>query len=117
MGDWTPDIDDVLNNIRINSLLLANKHKARYFELKDSLKWYRLPVIVLNGANSIISVKRQGVPRSRSGPMGPRGYLHSVPVPSFIIRKPPKGVGSGVYLKYCRAGGSVRGPFLGSFSF
>ena len=24
--------------------------------------------------------------------MGPRGYLHSVPVPSFNIRKPPKGV-------------------------
>ena len=59
MGDWTPDIDDVLNNIRINSLLLANKHRARYFELKDSLKWYRLPVIVLNGANSIISVGLQ----------------------------------------------------------
>ena len=36
---------------------------------------------------------RQGVPRNRSGPMGPRGYLHSVPVPSFNIRKPPKGVG------------------------
>lgn len=59
MSDWTPDIDDVLNNIRINSLLLANKHKVRYFELKDSLKWYRLPVIVLNGANSIISVGLQ----------------------------------------------------------
>ena len=57
--DWTQDIDNVLNNIRVNALLLATKHKTRYFELKDSLKWYRLPVIVLNGANSIISVGLQ----------------------------------------------------------
>lgn len=57
--DWSQDIDDVLNSIRINALLLANKHRVRYFELRDSLKWYRLPVIVLNGANSIISVGLQ----------------------------------------------------------
>ena len=57
--DWTTDIDSVLDAIRINSLLLANKHKTRYFELRDSLKWYRLPVIVLNGVNSIISVRLQ----------------------------------------------------------
>ena len=57
--DWTTDIDSVLDAIRINALLLSNKHKARYFELRDSLKWYRLPVIVLNGANSIISVGLQ----------------------------------------------------------
>jgi hypothetical protein len=57
--DWTTDIDSVLDAIRINSLLLANKHKTRYFELRDSLKWYRLPVIVLNGVNSIISVGLQ----------------------------------------------------------
>ena len=41
---------------------------------------------------SSVTYIRQGVPRSRSGPVGPRGYLHSVPVPSFNIRKPPKGV-------------------------
>ena len=40
---------------------------------------------------SSVTYIRQGVPRSRSGPVGPRGYLHSVPVPSFNIRKPPKG--------------------------
>ena len=57
--DWTDDIDDVLDKIRINSHVLAHKHKIRYFELKDSLKWYRLPVIILNGLNSIISVGLQ----------------------------------------------------------
>lgn len=56
---WTPDIDTLLNNIRVNCLLLCKAHKKRYFENRDRLKWYRLPVIVLNGANSIISVGLQ----------------------------------------------------------
>jgi len=57
--DWTDDIDIVLNNIRINCILLSKSHKRRYFELKDRLKYFRVPVIVLNGANSIISVGLQ----------------------------------------------------------
>ena len=57
--DWTDDIDEVLNNIRINCVLLSKLHKQRYFELKSTLKYYRLPVIILNGANSIIAVGLQ----------------------------------------------------------
>ena len=57
--DWTDDIDEVLNNIRINCVLLSKLHKHRYFELKSTLKYYRLPVIILNGANSIIAVGLQ----------------------------------------------------------
>ena len=59
MTTWTDDIDSVLNNIRINCVLLTKLHKQRYFELKSTLKYYRLPVIILNGANSIIAVGLQ----------------------------------------------------------
>jgi hypothetical protein len=38
---------------------LSSKHKARYFSLSNSIKWYRLPVIILSGANSIIAVGLQ----------------------------------------------------------
>jgi hypothetical protein len=58
-NDWTEDIDQVLGNIRINCIILSKAHKERYFALKDTLKWYRLPVIILNGANSIIAVGLQ----------------------------------------------------------
>jgi hypothetical protein len=58
-ASWTNDIDNLLNNIRINCLFLCKAHKKRYFTNKDRLIWYRLPVIVLNGANSIISVGLQ----------------------------------------------------------
>ena len=59
MTTWTDDIDAVLNNIRINCVILTKLHKQRYFELKSTLKYYRLPVIILNGANSIIAVGLQ----------------------------------------------------------
>jgi len=58
-NDWNDDIEKVLNNIRVNALYLSNKHKSRYFSLSNSIKWYRLPVIILSGANSIVSVGLQ----------------------------------------------------------
>jgi len=58
-NDWNRDIEKVLDNIRINSLYLSIKHKGRYFNLSNSIKWYRLPVIILSGANSIVSVGLQ----------------------------------------------------------
>ena len=59
MTDWSDDIDKVLNNIRINCVILSNLHKQRYFELQSSLKYYRMPVIILNGINSIFAVGLQ----------------------------------------------------------
>ena len=54
--EWTTDIESVLENIRINCVLLANEHKKNYFALKYILQFFRLPVIVLSGLNSIISI-------------------------------------------------------------
>lgn len=56
---WTDDIEKILENIRINSVLISNEHKRKFFILKENLKYYRLPVIVLSGVNSIISVGLQ----------------------------------------------------------
>jgi hypothetical protein len=56
MSDWTPDIESVLEQIRINSVILSKQHKTRYFYLIETLKYFRLPVIMLSSINSIISV-------------------------------------------------------------
>jgi len=58
-NDWTEDIESVLESIRTNCVLLSKEHKYRYFALKENLKYYRLPVIVLSGINSIVSVGLQ----------------------------------------------------------
>lgn len=57
--DWTPDIENVLDNIRINSAILSTEHKNKYFQLKEILRYFRLPVIIISGINSIVSVGLQ----------------------------------------------------------
>lgn len=56
MCDWTQDIESVLEHIRINSVLLSKEHKKRYFYLNEILRYFRLPVIIISGINSICSV-------------------------------------------------------------
>lgn len=55
-NDWTPDIEIVLEHIRQNCVVLSNEHKTQYFYLKYILQFFRLPVIIISGVNSIISV-------------------------------------------------------------
>jgi hypothetical protein len=59
MNDWTDDIELVLENIRLNCVLLSNEHKIQYINLKENLKYFRLPIIIISGINSIFSVGLQ----------------------------------------------------------
>lgn len=54
--DWTTDIEKVLENFRINCVILSKEHKRRYLYLKHLLLYFRLPVIIISGINSVISV-------------------------------------------------------------
>jgi hypothetical protein len=56
---FTDDIEIILENIRINSILLSKEHKKAYIVLKDTLKYYRLPVIIISALNSVISIGAQ----------------------------------------------------------
>ena len=56
---WTSDIEMILENIRINSVILSKQHKKRYISLKNLLKYYRLPVIVISAFNSVIAIGAQ----------------------------------------------------------
>jgi len=58
-NDWSQDIETILENIRVNAVLLSKEHSKSYFNLKNNLQYYRLPVIILSGLNSIISVGTQ----------------------------------------------------------
>ncbi len=58
-NDWTKDIENILENIRVNAGIMSREHKQRYFKLRENLKFYRMPVIVLSGMNSIFSVGLQ----------------------------------------------------------
>ena len=58
-NDWTEDIENVLEKIRKNSSILSEEHKHTYFRLKNTLQYFRLPLIVISGINSVISVGMQ----------------------------------------------------------
>jgi len=53
---WSDDIELILNNIRINSILFSNYHKEKYYKYKSYLKYFKLPLIVLSSITSIASV-------------------------------------------------------------
>lgn len=57
--DWTTDIESMLENIRLNCVLLSKEHKKQFFYLKHVLQYFRLPQIILSGINSILSVGLQ----------------------------------------------------------
>lgn len=56
---WTHDVEFVLDQIRENSMNLANIHKKRYTELKSILKYFRIPTIIFSACNVFASVGLQ----------------------------------------------------------
>jgi hypothetical protein len=56
MSDWKPDIEGILEKIRLNSVVLNEHHKERYYHYKSYLKFFKLPLIVLSSVNSIVAV-------------------------------------------------------------
>ena len=53
---WTHDIEIILNKLRFKSLLLSKFHKTSYFKYHNLLKYFRIPVILLSGLNSVFNV-------------------------------------------------------------
>lgn len=54
--EWSSDIEDLLENIRLNCGVMSKYYKKRYMELKDLLKYYRIPLIILGSVNSVFAV-------------------------------------------------------------
>lgn len=53
------DIDGVLNRIRHNSVAQSLNHKKTYLALKERLKWFKIPIILLSALNSVFSIGLQ----------------------------------------------------------
>ena len=53
---WTGDIEQILNDLRVNSVYLSNFHKKRYFYYKKVATCFKLPTILVSAAASVVSV-------------------------------------------------------------
>lgn len=54
--NWSDDIENILENIRINSKNLSEHHKRCYYTYKNMLKYFKIPIIILTSITSVISV-------------------------------------------------------------
>lgn len=59
INDWTSDIEEILEKIRVNSSTMCEFHKSNYYRAKSLLKFFKLPTIILSGLSSIFSVGLQ----------------------------------------------------------
>ena len=53
---WSKDVERLLEKIRVNACVLSHHHKAYYNYLKDKLKFFRIPTIIISAVNTVLSI-------------------------------------------------------------
>lgn len=56
---WSDGIENALNDLHKNSLSICEYHNKNYSHLKKQQKYFRIPIIILSGLNSVFSVGLQ----------------------------------------------------------
>lgn len=54
--EWTPDIEKILRNVESNSTTLSKQHFENHDKLKSFIKYFQIPLIILNSVNSVIAI-------------------------------------------------------------
>jgi len=53
---WSSDVENILEKMRKNSVILSHHHKKYYSFLKEKLKYFRIPIIILGSINTVLSI-------------------------------------------------------------
>jgi hypothetical protein len=61
MWEDCQDIEQILENLRINSVNLSEYHRQRFYHFKSFGKWFRVPIIILSSITASASVGLQPV--------------------------------------------------------
>ena len=56
---WSNEIEILLEKIRLNSIVLSDRHRANFYEYKSLSKWFDLPIIVISVLSLSFSVGSQ----------------------------------------------------------
>jgi len=54
--NWTPKVKKLLNDIRLNCIVLEENHKKKYFDVKKVVFWFKIPIIFMSSLNAITAV-------------------------------------------------------------
>ena len=55
-SEWSEDMESILENVRHNCAILNEQHKLMYFYYKSFSKYFRVPLLLLSGVNSVASI-------------------------------------------------------------
>jgi len=55
-SSFTADIECVLENIRLNCVMLTEFHRKNFLKLSQSITYYRIPVLLLSSVASLWSI-------------------------------------------------------------
>ena len=58
-NSWSDEVEQLLEKIRINSVVLSERHRSNFYEYKSLSKWFDLPIIVISVLSSSFSVGSQ----------------------------------------------------------
>jgi len=56
---WTNEIEELLERLRLNCVTLSEYHRKRYYHFKSYSKYFRIPLIIMASLNSTSSVGLQ----------------------------------------------------------
>ena len=56
MDEWTTEIEEILEKVRINSVSLSNRHRETYYEYKILTRYFDLPIIITSTLSASFSV-------------------------------------------------------------
>lgn len=56
VGDWSDDVEGILREVNHNCRIMSDHHKKAYLLLTGQLIYFRLPLICLSSANSILAI-------------------------------------------------------------
>ena len=59
MTNWSEEIESILQKIRINSVVLSDRHRNNYLEYKNLSKFFDVPIIVVSTISASFSVGSQ----------------------------------------------------------
>ena len=53
---WSIDRENLLDSIRYNCAILNELHKEQYFYFRSFSKYFRVPLLLLSGINSVAAI-------------------------------------------------------------
>ena len=59
MNNWSEEQENILEKIRINSIVLSETHRRNYYEYKNLSKLFDIPIIIISTLSASFSVGSQ----------------------------------------------------------